>query len=60
MTQQEPRQKGRVGPYEVWLVGKMAWEVRMQDKTLATARNCSDCWRAAERLNEIHKKETKQ
>lgn len=56
MTQQEPSKKGRVGAYEVWLVGKMAWEVRFQGKTVATARNCSDCWRAAERFHEESKK----
>jgi hypothetical protein len=52
---QEAKQKGRVGAFEVWLVGKMAWEVRKAGEILATAHNCSDCWRAAERLYNLEK-----
>lgn len=51
MMEFEARKKGRVGSFEVWLVGKMAWEVRVAGTVVATARNCSDCWRSAERLH---------
>lgn len=42
-----------VGKFEGWLVGKMAWEVRVGGTVVATARNMSDCMRAAERLQRL-------
>lgn len=53
----EPVQKFRVGPFEGWLVGKQQWEVRRDGKVLETARNMSDCCRAAERLYRESKEE---
>lgn len=47
--------KFSVGPFQGWLVGKQEWEVRHNGNVVATARNMSDCCRAAERLNRANK-----
>lgn len=46
-------QKGSIGEYQIWLAGKMIWQVRKNGVVVETARNCSDCWRAAERLKAL-------
>lgn len=51
----EPLHKGGVGPFKCWLVGKMAWEVRYQDKVVATAENMNGAWNKAHYFNEQKK-----
>lgn len=43
--------KGGVGPFKIYNIGKMEYSIERDGKVLATAKNVSDAYRAAERLN---------
>ena len=51
MTNFEARQKGAVGKFEIWLVGKMAWEVRHNGNVVGRAENMNRAFNLAQRLN---------
>lgn len=52
----EPRNKGRVGAYECWLVGPSRWEVRRAGQVVATAQHMNGCFNMAERLHNADKR----
>lgn len=45
------RKKGRVGAFEVWLVGAMKWEIRKDGQVVGTAANMNGAFNKAQSLN---------